>query len=527
MTPANVLFIMTDQQRFDTIRALGNEVVYTPNIDRLVARGVSFSNAYSPCPVCVPARYTIRSGAEPTRTGVWSNATPEDVHQQVRDRCGPWLAQTMRGLGYRTWGIGKFHTMPWDAPVGYDMQLYSEELYEDPRQRGTDSYADWLAREHPEYSWVDSLMGERSDMYYVPQLSPFPADVTVEWWAAERAAEQLAVADERPFFGFLSFVGPHPPFAPPQPFNRLYDPDRMPEPVCGDLAVDHMDEQIPYMNHLVFAENIAPPLARQLKARYYGEITYIDHCIGQVLDALDKRPDAGNTLIAFFADHGDHLGDHHAWQKESFFEASTRIPFLVSWPDRLPAGTACDELVSLSDLFGLSTSAGGSQELRDGIDILGMLEGSCTPRETLYGFWGVPGTNNFKMMIRTGSWKLIWLANGGRTQLFDIADDPAELSELSARHPDVVRRLLHLCGQRLLESGLDLVVEDGLPKGQPHRTWPRTRIYQFAVSRGVTGFPETPEAGLLAFTAELERAAEAARIGDGGGRAEPGTPWTS
>src|SRR5699024_5385057 len=76
--------------------------------------------------------------------------------------------------------------------------------------------------------------------------------------------------------------------------------------------------------------------ARILKARYYGEISYIDHCIGRILDAVEARDDAANTLICFYADHGDHMGDHHGWQKESFFESSTRIPFLLSWPDRLP-----------------------------------------------------------------------------------------------------------------------------------------------------------------------------------------------
>ncbi|GAA5178570.1 arylsulfatase [Rugosimonospora acidiphila] len=500
MTPPNVLLIMTDQQRFDTIRSLGNGIIHTPNIDRLVARGTAFTNAYSPCPVCIPARYVVQSGGEPTRTRVYSNATPAGVHEAIARECGPWLASTMAELGYRTWGIGKFHTVPWDAPLGYEVQLYSEEFYESPAQRGADSYAAWIAREHPEYDWVEMLMGERTDMYYVPQLSPLPPELTVEWWAARRAADQIASPDPRPYFGFVSFIGPHPPFAPPQPFNRLYDPDRMPDPILGDLAVDHMDEQIPYMNHLVFAEDISAATARQLKARYYGEISYIDHCVGAILDAVEARPDADNTLIAFFTDHGDHLGDHHGWQKESFFEASTRIPLLVSWPARWPGGGRRDAtLASLTDIFGLCTGAAGAPQPRDGVDLVARLDGSAAGREELYGFWGKPGQNNFKMMLRTGDWKLIWLANGGRTQLFDVRRDPHERHERSAEQPQLLDRLLRRCGDRLLADGLDAALADGLPRAQEWRAWPRQRIYQFDASRGVTGFPEDPGAALRAF----------------------------
>ncbi len=154
--------------------------------------------------------------------------------------------------------------------------------------------------------------------------------------------EQIQATDGRPYFGFVSFIGPHPPLAPPIPFNRLYDPDRMPNPVRGDLKTDHLDEHLPWMNHNIWAEDITDARARVLKARYYGEITYIDECLGRILDAVEARGDGENTLICFFADHGEHLGDHYAWQKESYFEQSCHVPFLLSWPGancgKQPAG---------------------------------------------------------------------------------------------------------------------------------------------------------------------------------------------
>ena len=148
MDQPNVLFIMTDQQRFDTIAALGNSHIYTPNYDRLVRRGITFTNAYSTCPVCVPARYTIRTGCEPPKLRIFSNARSDPLPGQdvsMEGRCGDYLARTMSNLGYRTFGIGKFHTQPWNEDLGYDVHLHSEELYGTPLQRQQDAYAGWIA----------------------------------------------------------------------------------------------------------------------------------------------------------------------------------------------------------------------------------------------------------------------------------------------------------------------------------------------------------------------------------------------
>jgi choline-sulfatase len=492
----NVLFLMTDQQRFDTIAALGNQHTYTPHMDHLVRRGLTFTNAYSQCPVCLPARYTIRTGCEPPTTRAFTNGRVKPVDGQaatMTGRCGPYLAQTMRAAGYRTFGIGKFHSQPWNEDLGYDVHLHSEELYGTPEQRRQDAYASWIAAKHPEYDFIEALMGERTEMYYMPQMSPTPAHCGVERWAAERAIEQIASGGRQPYFGFVSFIGPHPPFAPPLPFNRMYDPDRMPNPVRGKLETDHMDEQIPFMNQTIWAEDINDSHARVLKARYYGEISYIDDCIGRILAAVDKRGDGANTLICFFADHGDHLGDHHAWQKESFFEASCHIPFLVSWPERLAAGGRRGELVSLADLFGIATRAAGKPEMRQGVDVLGGVAGTAAPREYLFGYYEQPGTPFFKIMVRHQEWKYIFFANGGRQQLFHLGEDPGELNNLATARAEVAERLkakaAAACGRPELRAAL----EGGALKAFPFTARPPRRTYQFDRSRGVTGFPARPQ----------------------------------
>jgi arylsulfatase len=492
----NVLILMTDQQRFDTIAELGNRHIYTPNMDRLVRRGVTFTNAYSSCPVCVPARYTIRTGCEPPTTRIFSNSAAKPAEGQaatMTGRCGAYLAQTMRSLGYRTFGIGKFHTTPAFEDLGFDVHLHSEELYGTPEHRRRDAYASWIATHHVEYDFVEALMGERTEMYYMPQMSPLPADCGVEHWAADRAVEQIRAGSNKPYFGFVSFIGPHPPFAPPLPFNRMYDPDRMPNPVRGSRETDHMDAQIPWMNYMIWAEDINDPHARTLKARYYGEISYIDGCIGRILDAVEKRGDSENTLICFFSDHGDHLGDHGAWQKETFFDASCHVPFVVSWPSKLAAGTRSDALAALTDLFGIATKAAGKMELRQGSDLLGVLDRSAAPREYLYGYYGEPGTPHFKIMVRRQRWKYIHFSNGGGEQLFDLHEDPNELRNLAADSQETAAQMRLKATAACDRVELRAALASGELRKFPFAAHPLRRIYQFDRSRGVTSFPARPQ----------------------------------
>jgi choline-sulfatase len=243
----------------------------------------------------------------------------------------------------------------------------------------------------------------------------------------------------------------------------------------------------------VWADDITDSHARVLKARYYGEISYIDNCLGRILDAVESRADADDTVICFFSDHGDHLGDHRAWQKESFFDASNHIPFLVSWPSTLSADERRDELVCLTDLFGIATGAAGHTETRDGTDVLGMLAGETPPRENVIGMYGGPGRPDFKVMVREGDWKYIYLANGGRELLFNLVDDPNELANCSASDAATLERLhataVDVCAPTEVRDAL----EDGKLRAFPFKERDRGRIYQFDRSRGVAGFPEKPE----------------------------------
>ena len=177
------------------------------------------------------------------------------------------------------------------------------------------------------------------------------------------------------------------------------------------------------------------------------------------------------------------------------------MPFLVSWPARLPQNTRRKELVCLTDLFGIATTAAGAPELRDGADVLGMLEGDAPARERVIGLYGEPCTPLFKIMVREGAWKYIYLANGAREQLFNLEDDPAELVQRAERDRDVADRLRHVAEAALDRPNASRALDNGGLRGFPYAARGDIRIYQFDHSRGVKGFPEHPGDVLEGFSA--------------------------
>ncbi|MCL2741262.1 MAG: sulfatase-like hydrolase/transferase, partial [Oscillospiraceae bacterium] len=216
----NILYLMCDQLRHDCVAALGNPRISTPNLDRLVRRGASFTNAYTPAPVCVAARYSVRTGRDPHTTCSFSNRPPRalgGLPESMEGRCGPYLARRLRELGYRTYGVGKFHTTPdGGEDLGYDVTLRTEEIYGTPEERSRDAYGSFLMGSHPEYAHVEQPHGERTEMYYVPQTAALPKELTVESFVADEVVGLINEPDPlgRPWFAFASFIGPHPPCAP-------------------------------------------------------------------------------------------------------------------------------------------------------------------------------------------------------------------------------------------------------------------------------------------------------------------------
>lgn len=216
----NILILFTDQQRWDTISAFGNPCIQTPNLDALAADSVVFDRCITPSPVCVPARYSMFTGQYPARTGCNNNNT---------ERAGenPGFYSRLSGIGYGSGCVGKMHYL-WDpyGAIGFEKRWSQEELAAEG-----DDYMTYIRGKYP---WVFDYNGMRSEMYYVPQISQLPPQDHPTQWVGDRSVEYIQnYSSDRPMLLVSSFIHPHPPYAPPAPWQKLYREDP-PAPHCPE-----------------------------------------------------------------------------------------------------------------------------------------------------------------------------------------------------------------------------------------------------------------------------------------------------
>ncbi|GIP38434.1 arylsulfatase [Paenibacillus sp. J31TS4] len=432
MKKPNVLLLMTDQQRWDTLGCTGNRVIETANLDWIASQGTVFTHAYTSTPSCVPARTTLLSGMDPWHTGVLGTG-----------RMGGGFAHTMPGElakgGYQTQGIGKMNFQPQRALNGFHHTLLEESgRVEDPGF--VSDYKRWFD-EHKtgDYDMTDHGLDWNSWMcrpFHAPEfLHP------VNW----TASEAIKFLDRRdptmPFFLKMSFARPHSPYDALPYYFDLYMDKELPKPYVGDWASVH---DVP--------EDAASPDAwrgkrsdeeiHRARAGYYGLIHHIDHQIGRVLMHLKKHKLLDNTLILFLSDHGDMLGDHHLWRKTHGYEGASHIPLIVRLPktmERQVRGRV-EEPVCLQDIMPTILDAAGLPipETVDGRSLLPIMENEAAPwRDYVHGEHRTCYSELQEMHYLTdGRWKYIWLPRADKEQLFDLEADPGECRDLasSAEH---------------------------------------------------------------------------------------------
>ena len=355
----NILLIQTDQQRADTVRALGNPIIQTPALDRLANEGTAFESAYCPSPVCVASRCSLLLGQWPHRTGCHSN------NPMPQDRVS--LMQTLNEAGYQTHGIGKMHFSPRLRNLwGFESRDFSEE------GGGQDDFREYLDANG--YAHVVAPQGERSEYYYVPQPSQLPERLHQTHWVADRTLDFLDRRDEgRPFFCWSSFIKPHPPFENPVPWSRLYRMVEMPPPFMPDGYESLLTYWNRYQNRYKYRDQgFDMNLIRLTAAAYYGTISFIDYNVGRIVSELERRGILDETLILFTSDHGELLGDYGSVGKRSMLDASFRVPLLARFPERFRAGGRVRTPVSLVDIFPTCAAAAGlpfDSDDRDGEDL--------------------------------------------------------------------------------------------------------------------------------------------------------------
>ncbi|MCD6303238.1 MAG: sulfatase-like hydrolase/transferase [Anaerolineae bacterium] len=423
MPRPNILLFFTDQQRADTIHAGGNPVIRTPNLDRLAQEGVRFSSAFTPSPVCVSARCSMIHGQYPHNTGCAYNGDPMPT-----DR--PSFMQVLTEAGYRTHGIGKMHFRPDpQAMRGWQTREHQEEIR---HSIDDDDYLQFLRSKG--YTHIYDPMGQRGEMYYIPQLAQMPAEYHATHWVGDRSIafiREQATSDQ-PWLLMSSYIHPHPPFSPPTPWNKLYRAPLMPLPKMPHQSEAYWTYINRVQNRYKYRDNgIDYNLLRCLKAFYYACISFIDYQVGRILAALEETGQLDNTLILYASDHGEFLGDYFCFGKRSMLNPACNIPLMARFPQRFAQGTVNDAPVSLVDIMPTMLAAAGVERddlSLDGVDLAEVAEASETSplsQRTVYSQYQHRELGVYMALNR--DYKYFYSAPDRREWLFDRQEDPEEM----------------------------------------------------------------------------------------------------
>lgn len=433
----SILVLHTDQHRFDALGAAGSTFMHTPNLDRLAARGALLQRLYVQSPVCMPSRASMLSGRYPNATTVTTNGVtmPEDI------RC---IQHMLGDSGYFSGIIGKLHFLPHSARdhseahprYGFDQLQICDEpgCYRD-------AYREWVAEQDPSQldaincglpparahwermmGWSGTVQPPEPRADITPGVFRADDHLTNACFVADRSVQFLRERDERPFFLFAGFYHPHAPLMPPQSCIDLYDLDAIPLPP-GDLEIPHPRED----------RAMTETEIREIRRAYYAMVTDVDRNIGRILVELEELGRAEDTVVVFTSDHGDYMGDHGKFGKGvPGYDCIMRVPCIVSYPGRVPAGSVVDDLVEAVDIVPtLLEYAGVMREPSlQGRSVCGLLEGDGSAvRDSVYAEYTRPGSSNWAM-VRNAEWFYAHDALGGEL-LFDLASDPHELHNVA------------------------------------------------------------------------------------------------
>lgn len=465
----NLLLITSDQQHPDLLGCVNTEV-RTPHLDRLASEGTLFTRAYCPNPTCTPSRASMITGLYPSQHGAYSLGTklPETV---------PTIGDALHRQGYATSLIGKAHFQPLAGTIDYP----SLESY--PVLHDLDFWRDFdgpfygfqhveLARNHGDEAhvgqhyalWMEEKGARQWRSYFKPPTGSTPSqrgrwnipeELHYNSWIVERTNARLAHHEghEEPFFLWASFPDPHPPYLVPAPYDTMYDPaaltvpgvipgehDRNPphfaktQETAPDFSAWRDDPQgYPFchgcQSHLIDARLLAENIAI-----YFGMMSLLDRAVGRILEQIDHLGLRDNTLVIFTSDHGHFYGQHGLTAKGPFhYEDLVRVPFIVRWPSQVPAGGRNPALQSLVDLAPTLLAAAGAPRpaKMSGVDQLPVWSGvqAAARDHVLVENRHQPTTLQLHTYIDE-RYKLTAYRGAAYGELFDLADDPAEVRNL-------------------------------------------------------------------------------------------------
>lgn len=453
----NIIFIITDQQRFDTINALGFDYMETPNIDSLVNEGVSFNNCFITAPSCAPARASLFNGYYPHTSGIYKNADAWK-HGWIED---------LNKSGYTCVNVGKMHTWPYTTPCGFqhrfvvenkDRYLEGRYFYDEwdkyLRSRGIEKPGRVKYRQRDDY---DTALGAFTwELPEEAHSDVFVGDMA-NWWLDNYPVEG-------PLFLEIGFPGPHPPYDPTSEYLDMYLDKELPflEVTEEEMAslppgLSGMRVHNTEVDHdsIKFTLNPTEEMRHRQRAHYLANVTMIDKKVGEIMGNLENKGLLENSIVIFTSDHGDCMTDHGQSQKWSMYDIVNRVPMIVWGPKYFTGHRKVEDLIQSMDIGPALLELAGARidPNMQAKSVLPVLKGeNWNGRKEVFAEQ-VKDKNftcsEYMSMIRDEEWKLVHFMGEDHGQLFNLKDDPDEiknlwyLPEFSTKKTEMTNRLLN------------------------------------------------------------------------------------
>ncbi|MDM0109164.1 sulfatase-like hydrolase/transferase [Variovorax sp. J22R24] len=478
MPRRNVIVIMSDEHDPRIMRCAGHPIAKTPNLDALAARGTRFANAYTPSPICVPARAAFATGLRVHQTRHWDNAMP-----YVGDPRG-W-GHVLQREGIRVESIGKLHYRAEEDPAGFDKEHIPMHVV------GGHGMV-WASIRDPYVSSPSDkrMLGERVGAGESP-YTDYDREVTA------RAVDWIRDAGTRVDESFVLYVGlvaPHFPLIAPQEFFSLYPLEGLPTPKLhpSDGYERHPWVQA-YADFMKNEEQFKSPQERlEAFAAYYGLCSFLDYNVGQITLALRDAGLEGETTVVYTSDHGDNLGTRGLWGKSTLYQESVCVPMIVAGPGIEPG--VCRTPVDLLDLYptilqGVGLDPAPDMADRPGQSLYELAAATDRPERVVFSEYHAAGSNTAGFMVRKGRWKFHYYVRF-RPELFDLDADPEELCDLASdpRHAAVVAEM-----EAELRCICDPEAVDALAKSDQRAMIERLGGVQAAATMGAGGATPVPK----------------------------------
>lgn len=433
MTRPNVLFIMTDQQRADAMSCASNgSWVQTPNLDRIAAEGVRFSNCTTTTPICIPARVTLATGLYPHNTHVWSN-----LQYALPDEAQTWM-RVLKNMGYRTSIFGKTHLHPHRGDLRDREHLLHawglDDVDEIGGPRASAAVLSHMTARWQEKGLWDAYKADFAERFatkpHLVRPSTLPLAEYADVYVGQQAKSYLSKYDRsQPWFCWVTFGGPHEPWDAPEPYASMYDPASMPEPQARPEGLAEESRPKGWLDQYMERRtpDFDPGDKGAMRANYAGNVTLIDDQIGEILDVIEERGELDNTVIGFTSDHGEMNGDWDLIYKMNFLNSSARVPLLFRSPKTAAdGGKVVDIPVENVDLGPtLIELAGGELDYQQfGQSLVSTWE-SESPESRI-----AISEINGEMMITDGKYKLMMNREGKVYYLLNQQPDEMETTNL-------------------------------------------------------------------------------------------------